>query len=703
MSTKRAKRKRISLNSENSLETPLEDREHDFLCPICLSMINEAYMTQCGHSFCKDCIESILHKNNRCPTCFFAIEKKDQIYPNFFLNELISKHKMKVKEYSELKQSCQSGVYDQLYFAHDYLDLGSVNHLIEMLTSKKMKLEGENKKMHSQLLLEFLEQVHRGKQEKINELMKQLHLISDDIKFVQEKLSAENSPSSPFNSKTTHQCDGGVPDSNSEFEELKRQYLHSTMASRRKIVSQHFEDLEKCYFSIRQKDLFSYSIKNDNDISMRDSKDTLKSIDSINCVDSPASTTFSENDDKDIFIPKSQSYSHSPYHKVSNYLDEDFIGIIDQANTAAISGSSKEQIYNSIHNSDDNCLSSHNKSGSLQEFTESLCKFTNYTACRPLASLNYSMDIYNTSSIVSSVEFDRDCDYFAIAGVTKKIKVFEYSSVIGDALDVHYPVNEMVCNSKISSIIWSSYHKGMLASSDYEGTVTLWDVFAGVKSKIFQEHEKRCWSVDFNKMDPNLLASGSDDSKVKLWYTNQERSVSSIEAKANVCCVKFNPESRYHLAFGSADHCVHYYDLRNTRRSLQVFKGHRKAVSYTKFVNNNEIVSASTDSQLKLWTLDKSYCTRTFQGHSNEKNFIGLATDNGYIACGSEDNSLYIYYKGLCKQLLTFKFDTVKSILEKDKKEDDSNEFVSAVCWKPNSNIIVAANSQGIVKVLELV
>ena len=39
---------------------------------------------------------------------------------------------------------------------------------------------------------------------------------------------------------------------------------------------------------------------------------------------------------------------------------------------------------------------------------------------------------------------------------------------------------------------------------------------------------------------------------VKLWATNMEHSVSTLEAKANVCCVKFNPESRYHLAFGSA-------------------------------------------------------------------------------------------------------------------------------------------------------
>lgn len=41
-----------------------------------------------------------------------------------------------------------------------------------------------------------------------------------------------------------------------------------------------------------------------------------------------------------------------------------------------------------------------------------------------------------------------------------------------------------------------------------------------------------------------------------------------------------------------ADHCVHYYDLRNTKQPIMVFKGHRKAVSYAKFVNGEEIVSA---------------------------------------------------------------------------------------------------------------
>ena len=78
----------------------------------------------------------------------------------------------------------------------------------------------------------------------------------------------------------------------------------------------------------------------------------------------------------------------------------------------------------------------------------------------------------------------------------------------------------------------------------------------------------RCWSVDFNLVDTKLIASGSDDARVKLWSTNMSHSVASLEAKANVCCVKFNPNSCYHLAFGSADHCVHYYDLRWERQSI---------------------------------------------------------------------------------------------------------------------------------------
>ena len=53
----------------------------------------------------------------------------------------------------------------------------------------------------------------------------------------------------------------------------------------------------------------------------------------------------------------------------------------------------------------------------------------------------------------------------------------------------------------------------------------------------------------------------------------------------------------------------------------------------------------STDSQLKLWSLtQKPQCQRTFQGHTNEKNFVGLATDGDYIACGKLDWAQFISF-----------------------------------------------------------
>ena len=41
------------------------------------------------------------------------------------------------------------------------------------------------------------------------------------------------------------------------------------------------------------------------------------------------------------------------------------------------------------------------ETNSLEEFQQSLSKFTRYSTVRPLATLSYASDIYNTSSIVS--------------------------------------------------------------------------------------------------------------------------------------------------------------------------------------------------------------------------------------------------------------------------------------------------------------
>ncbi|KAK4484714.1 hypothetical protein RD792_007306 [Penstemon davidsonii] len=315
----------------------------------------------------------------------------------------------------------------------------------------------------------------------------------------------------------------------------------------------------------------------------------------------------------------------------------------------------------------------------INTFLEGLCKYLSYSKLKVKADLKQG-DLLNSSNLVCSLSFDRDGEFFATAGVNKKIKVFEYNSILDENRDIHYPVVEMASRSKLSSICWNGYIKSQIASSNFEGLV-------------------------------------------------QGVSVGTIRTKANVCCVQFPTDSARSLAFGSADHRIYYYDLRNSKMPLCTLVGHNKTVSYVKFIDSTTLVSASTDNTVKLW--DLSMCTsrvldcplQSFTGHLNVKNFVGLSVSSeGYIATGSETNEgesanlpravnrfvsvfcetmqVYVYHKAFPMPSVSFKFNSSDSL--SGDEVDDAAQFISSVCWRGQSTTLVAANSMGNIKVLEM-
>nr|XP_043623154.1 protein SPA1-RELATED 3-like isoform X2 [Erigeron canadensis] len=344
-----------------------------------------------------------------------------------------------------------------------------------------------------------------------------------------------------------------------------------------------------------------------------------------------------------------------------------------------------------------------NHSEWISPFLEGLSKYMSFSKLKVKADLKQG-DILNSSNLVCSLSFDREGEFFATAGVNKKIKVFEYDSILNENQDIHFPLVEILAGSKLSSLCWNPYIKSQIASSNFEGVVQLWDVTQNQVSVTMREHERRVWSVDF-AADPKLLASGSDDASVKLWNINQGASVSTIRTRANVCCVQFLSDSSNYLAFGSADHKVYYYDLRNTSIPLCTFVGHEKTVSYIKFIDSTTLVSSSTDNTLKLWDLSGTTSQvlgplQSFTGHVNLKNFVGLSVSEGYIATGSETNEVFIYHKAFPMPALSYKFNTIDPI--SGNEVDDNEQFISSVCWRSQSSTLVAANSTGNIKVLEM-
>ncbi|XP_042394308.1 protein SUPPRESSOR OF PHYA-105 1-like [Zingiber officinale] len=412
-----------------------------------------------------------------------------------------------------------------------------------------------------------------------------------------------------------------------------------------------------------------------------------------------------------------QLQSHSKSNKYEQRLMKNF----DQLENAYFSQISKIDTagpITAIH-SDCGILKNSNRYSLIQNdaneakdclgtFFNGLCKYARYSKFEVCGSLK-KVDTFNSVNVICALSFDRDEDYFAAAGVSKKIKIFEFGALLNDNLDVHYPLVEMSSRSKLSCVCWNTYINSYLASADYEGVVQLWDASTGHGFTRFTEHQKRAWSVNFSVVDPTKLASGSDDCTVKLWSINEKNSIDTIRTMANVCSVQFSCSSHL-LAIGCADYKTYCYDLRNTRIPWCTLSGHGKAVSYVKFIDSETLVSASTDNTLKIWDLEKTNsggfstnaCSLTLSGHTNEKNFIGLSVCDGYIACGSETNEVYAYYRAFPMPMTSHKFGSIDPITGQE-TNDDGGQFVSSVCWRSKSNMVIAANSTGRIKVLKLV
>ena len=311
-------------------------------------------------------------------------------------------------------------------------------------------------------------------------------------------------------------------------------------------------------------------------------------------------------------------------------------------------------------------------------FGQDLSQATRKTTLRTIADVSLG-DVHSFGEMICCTGWDRDAEYIATAGISKRLRIFEVDPLINSGAAVHCPVAEMKASAKLSSMTWNPYIKHTVATADYEGVVSLWDVNRGEVGSAFHEHKKRVWSTSWSKLDPTRLVSGSDDGTCRVWSINQRESTAVIQNRANVCCVHFSPVSANVVAFGSADYSIKAYDLRHTLRPLVSLTGHKKAVSYVRWLDGDLIASASTDNTLKLWDVkrgilgamagpaqlavtdpsstlwagDKSgdgnpACLRTFSGHVNRKNFVGMSVSaSGHIAVGSEDNTVCVYAKAM--------------------------------------------------------
>jgi len=701
-----------STNISPKIEPSDLNSDEDYTCPICFELINEAYVSRCGHSFCGKCLQRTVESHRRCPKCQLNLQTSD-IFPNYTLNAIIEKYRQQrpLPQTFDKQGSVVEHISDIVTNVHS-LNTEDLDRLISVIRQQREKLDSNSEYVHNRLLEIFLMHVHHERSGAIESLTKELNIVDQDLKQMTKRQKCSSTNSSGNNLTNSNSNENPSLSSSSTNEKKDDQSSASIDATT-------VNDTVPNWTQSGGQDLHATPDMKTNKQQVASSSSILSSSATTKNEIAPAGAVVPEETNQLGLITNDDIENRT---KIMMRFMDDLTNIYF---------STRNSLRLTLEN--DGCW---NGDSGLNTFRDSLAAVTKYSRCKPIATVNFVGENFAQASIVSSIEFDRDYEHFAVAGVSKKIKLYEYESVLNNTVDSHYPTKEVLCTAKLSCISWNPYLRNYLASSDYDGFVTIWDMATAQKVRTFQEHEKRSWSVDFCSSDPKLLASSSDDCRVKIWSTHNDYSVTTIDAKSNVCCVKFKPDSQYNIVFGTADHNLYYFDLRNTREPCHLLKGHKKAVSYARFLSNNEIVSASTDSQLRLWRVTEGQCLRTYRGHINEKNFVGLAVSNGYVVCGSETNTVHLYQREISRPLLNYKFDdqtnatskttmtsttststtttttaaaatitssTATSSNERTKKDESGSEFVSAMCWSNRENILLAANSQGVVKVLELV
>jgi hypothetical protein len=133
--------------------------------------------------------------------------------------------------------------------------------------------------------------------------------------------------------------------------------------------------------------------------------------------------------------------------------------------------------------------------------------------------------------------------------------------------------------------------------------------------------------------DGSLVASGSDDSTVKLWDVTTGQLLRMLEGHQEaVLSVSFSGDGRV-VASGSDDGTVKLWDA-TTGQLLHSLEGHQDWVRSVSFSGDGRVVgSGSSDGTVKLWAAGTGQLLRTLEGLGYSHRTPDVAVPGRWLFC----------------------------------------------------------------------
>jgi len=182
--------------------------------------------------------------------------------------------------------------------------------------------------------------------------------------------------------------------------------------------------------------------------------------------------------------------------------------------------------------------------------------------------------------------------------------------------------------------------------------------------------------------DGERVVSGGLDQVVKIWDHFGLTCLTSWDTPSCIEDVDVSVEGR-HVMTAHSDSIIRLWDLHNGE-GKNSFKGHTDCVNSLCMTPDGRLaVSGSSDKTLKLWDMHTGDCVKTMEGHTGWICSVCLSPDGKKVISGGYDNTLRVWElkNGKCIQVL------------------DTGTQVEAVRITPDGQFILSAGHDNLIQI----